>query len=124
MLSWVARWARPALVRADYFELGATYQAGRPYAAIVPTAVIRNAGVPLGLVLTPTERAASYELFWDDMGLSPEEKCDLVFSKPLLSEGARHYVPMVAVTFAILHACDMFSNGSVRARMSRCWRDA
>jgi hypothetical protein len=70
-------------------ELDATYQAGRPYAAIVPTAVIRNAGLPLGLVLTPTERAASYELFWDDMDLSAEEKRELVFSKALLSDGGQ-----------------------------------
>jgi hypothetical protein len=88
-LSWQARWARAALLRADYLELDATYRAGRPYLAIVPTAVIRNAGLPLGLVLTPSERAASYDLFWDDMGLSPEEKRDHVFARPLLSDGGQ-----------------------------------
>jgi hypothetical protein len=88
-LSWEASWAREGLSRADYVELDGTFRAGHPYAAIVPTAVIRNCGLPLGLVLTPTERAASYDMLWRDMGLSPEELRDLVFSKPLLSDGGQ-----------------------------------
>jgi hypothetical protein len=88
-LWWQARWAREALLGADYLELDAMFRAGHPYAAIVPTAIIRNFGLPLGLVLTPTELAASYEMFWADMGLSPEAMRAYVFSKALLSDGGQ-----------------------------------
>jgi hypothetical protein len=67
----------------------------------VPTAVINNCGVPLGLVLTPTERAASYQVLWDEMELDADGLAG-VFEKAPLSDGgtglqaygrrhARHY---------------------------------
>jgi hypothetical protein len=74
------------LCRAQYIELDATFTVGRPFVAIVPTAVVNNCGIPLGLVLTPTERAASYDVLWREMGLDAEGLRN-VFGRPLLSDG-------------------------------------
>jgi hypothetical protein len=88
-LCWVAPWA-PGLLQmpADqipaFFELDASFRALRPYAYIVPTMVVANYGVPLGIVLTPTERARSYELFWE-----ASDEWDIerdVRARPLLSD--------------------------------------
>jgi hypothetical protein len=75
---------------ADYSELDATFHCVGPYAAVIPTAIIGNCGLRLGLVLAPSERTASYEIFWADLGLTAEELQRVVFSKALLSDGGRH----------------------------------
>jgi hypothetical protein len=88
-LSWVAPWAAGILKMPSnhipvYFELDASFRALKPYVYIVPTIVVANYGVPLGIVVTPTERAISYRMFWQT-----SEEWDIqsdVYARPLLSD--------------------------------------
>jgi hypothetical protein len=88
-LSWVAPWTPgilklPASHIPTFFELDASFRALKPYVYIVPTLVVANYGVPLGIVVTPTERATSYRLFWENI-----DGCEIqteVYSRPLLSD--------------------------------------
>jgi hypothetical protein len=72
--------------RTHYYQLDASFRAMDPYVIVVPLAIINNFGVPLGLVVTPTERSGSFSLFWTEMQLSHEDLAQLVFGKPLLSD--------------------------------------
>jgi hypothetical protein len=65
--SWIAPWARRLLMMGgvQYLELDASFHAVRPYVYAIPFAVIANYGIPLGLIMTPTERQESYELFYE-----------------------------------------------------------
>jgi hypothetical protein len=86
-LVWVSPWARQLLADSHpYFELDASFAALEPYAYVIPTAVLGNYGVPLGIVLTPTERVRSYELFWEHLGRRPEEIARMLHSRALLSD--------------------------------------
>jgi hypothetical protein len=88
-LSWVAPWA-PGILKVPasriraFFELDASFRALKPYVSIVPTLVVANYGIPLGIVVTPTERAASYRLFWANLDEGDIERD--VSSRPLLSD--------------------------------------
>jgi hypothetical protein len=85
--TWVAPWVRTILNSGliQYFELDASFYAIRPYAYIIPFAVIANDGIPLGLVISPTEREESDRLFDDALllfGMGP----GLVARGPILSD--------------------------------------
>jgi hypothetical protein len=84
---WIAPWVLQGVERAQYFEFDASFEALSPYCYSVPTAVVHNYGIPLGLVITPTERTASYNLFWEVLGISDRTLRSQVYAKPLLSDG-------------------------------------
>jgi ankyrin repeat protein len=67
---WIAPWTPDFLFNSlnVYSELDASFEALDPYCCCVPTVVSRNVGVPLGLVICPTERAAMYEAFTHALG--------------------------------------------------------
>jgi hypothetical protein len=79
ILCWATRWARKRMRRADYYELDASFRAARGYAFVIVMAVISNCDLSLGLVLTPTKRTVSYELFWIQLDLSQKEINALVY---------------------------------------------
>jgi hypothetical protein len=85
-LTWVAPWTeiflRIGLVQ--YVELDASFYAIRPYAYVVPFVVIANYGMPLGLIVSPTEREESYRLF--DKALKRLGLPALVDLTPVLSD--------------------------------------
>lgn len=58
--AWIVPWASSAIDQADYIELDGTFKSCRPFTAFVLQAVRKNTGIPLCLVLTPTESAASF----------------------------------------------------------------
>jgi hypothetical protein len=60
---WVAPWAQHCLRSASYYELDCSFQALHPYAYSVPMAIHFNVGIPLGIVVAPTERKEVFELF-------------------------------------------------------------
>jgi ubiquitin C-terminal hydrolase len=84
-LVWVAKWAPAAFLECFFMEDDCTHGAGRPYVLFIPMAVINNYGVPLGLVLTPTEQAQTYRLFAESLA-EVDKNCD-VRDKPMLSDG-------------------------------------
>jgi hypothetical protein len=56
-LACIAPWAPDILSLGEiqYFEMDASFRALAPYVYCVPTAVLRNIGLPLGLLMAPTE---------------------------------------------------------------------
>jgi hypothetical protein len=61
-LTWLAPWAISALWRSDYYELDYSFKALRPYVYSIPLAVKANVGVPLGIVIAPSERRDVFSL--------------------------------------------------------------
>jgi hypothetical protein len=55
------RWAVTALQTADYYELDCSFKALKLYLYAIPLAVKGNVGIPLGVVIAPTE---SWMTFW------------------------------------------------------------
>lgn len=88
-LTWIAPWAADALRRADYYELDCSFQALRPFVYSVPMVISRNVGIPIGLVVAPTERARVFALFAE--GLVEHGVCSRqsLASLPLLSDAGR-----------------------------------
>jgi hypothetical protein len=84
-LVWAAEWAPAAFIGRFFLEEDCTHGAGRPYVLSIPMAVINNYGLPLGFVLTPTEKAETYIIF--AQSLRNVDKTCHVNSKPLLSDG-------------------------------------
>jgi hypothetical protein len=62
-LRWVAPWAVDAFRGADFYELDASFKALKPYVYSVPLAVSKNVGIPLGLVLGPSESTEMFQIF-------------------------------------------------------------
>jgi hypothetical protein len=82
---WIADWAPAAFKLCSYVELDCSFKCGRPFVICIPMAVINNFGVPLGYILTPTERSESYQLFAECLA-KVDAHCN-VKDKPLLSDG-------------------------------------
>jgi hypothetical protein len=85
ILRWVAPWALTVLENADFYELDASFKAIRPYVFCVPLAVRHNVGIPLGLVLGPSETEEMFRMFADaliEKGFDREQLRAL----PLLSD--------------------------------------
>jgi hypothetical protein len=51
-----AVWAISAVQSSDYYELTYSVKALRPYVYSIPFAVKANVGVPLGIMIAPSER--------------------------------------------------------------------
>jgi hypothetical protein len=84
-LAWLAPWAMDILRIAQYMELDASFRALSPFAYCIPMAVKANVGIPIGIVVAPSERQEMYNLFAATLfrhGLSPDELKNL----PLLSD--------------------------------------
>jgi hypothetical protein len=86
--TWLGSWALEVLRRAQYLELDCSFRAIKPYVYCIPEAIIANVGIPLGLVIAPSERMDVFSMFADllfTQGFAPEELQRI----PLLSdEGA------------------------------------
>ena len=68
-------------------ELDCTFKCLEPYALCIPTAIVQNEGVPIGVSVGPTERYEIYRNFYDFFMKNWKES--ELLSKPLLSdEGA------------------------------------
>lgn len=48
-------------------ELDATFRALAPYALCVPTLIFRNTGIPLGILISPSEKTSLYSLFFESL---------------------------------------------------------
>jgi hypothetical protein len=81
---WIAPWAPQFLLDSlnGYLELDASFEALNPDGHCVPTVVSRKVGVPLGLVICPTERTAMYEAFASALG-----PIKGIFNRHLVQEG-------------------------------------
>jgi hypothetical protein len=84
-LTWLAPWAIWALRQADYYELDCSFKALKPYVYSIPLAVKANVGIPLGIVIAPSERRAVYSIFADVRAEKGFSQNDL-FEVPLLSD--------------------------------------
>jgi hypothetical protein len=84
-LTWLAPWAICALRQADYVELDCSFKALKPYVYSIPLAVKANSGIPLGIVMAPSERQAVFSLFADVLAEKGFSRRDL-FELPLLSD--------------------------------------
>jgi hypothetical protein len=62
-LCWVASWAIACLQTCQYYELDCSFQVLYPYVYCIPMAVSANVGIPLGIVVAPTERQEVFDLF-------------------------------------------------------------
>jgi hypothetical protein len=80
---WITTWARSAFRRAKYIELDCSWRGFWPFAYCIPLAIINNEAVPLGFIITPTERQLTYEWFFLDLEAYIEQALD---TKPLLSD--------------------------------------
>jgi hypothetical protein len=102
-MRWIAPWALDALRNADFYELDASFKAIRSYVYCVPLAIIRNVGVPLGLVVGPSESEEMFASFADGLiAKGMERECLHAIAllsdegKALLAYGRRYH----AVHFA------------------------
>jgi hypothetical protein len=78
-LTWLAPWAICALRQADYYESHCSFKALKPYVYSIRLAVKANVGIPLGIVMAPSERQAVFSLFADviaEKGFSRREPFD------------------------------------------------
>jgi hypothetical protein len=68
-LRWIAPWIIAMLRshRIQDIEIDASFKAVRPHCFLVPLRAVGNCGVPLGLVVSPTEKAQSYHMFYDTL---------------------------------------------------------
>jgi hypothetical protein len=82
-LTWIPRWAPDAFEKASYIQLDCSFKPSRPYVYCAPQAIIRNEAIPLGFIMTPTERQQTYEWFYDDLSDMTGEPPPL---KPILSD--------------------------------------
>jgi hypothetical protein len=55
-LMWLAPWAVRVIGMAQYYELDCSFEGLAPYVYSIPMAVRANRGIPLGIVIAPTER--------------------------------------------------------------------
>jgi hypothetical protein len=72
----------------DYYELDCSFTALEPYVYSIPLAVRANVGIPLGIVIAPSERRDVHSLFADllaEKGFSRNE----LFEIPLLSDAGK-----------------------------------
>jgi hypothetical protein len=80
-LIWLAPWAIGALRLVDYYELDCSFKALKPYGYSIPLAVRTNVGIPLGIVVTPSERREVFASFADllaEKGFSHESLFELL----------------------------------------------
>ena len=65
-LVWIAPWCHAFLSYfSGYFQIDASFKALAPYTYSVPTMVINNASIPLGIVLGPSESFHLFDLFYN-----------------------------------------------------------
>jgi hypothetical protein len=84
-LTCLAPWAICALRQADDYELDCSFKALKPYVYSIPLAVKANVGIPLGIVMTPSERQAVFEHLANVLAEQGFSRCEL-FELPLLSD--------------------------------------
>jgi hypothetical protein len=86
LLAWVAPWAMRCLSHhCQFLELDCSFEALPPYAYSIPMAVKANRGIPLGIIVAPSERETMFEVFRElvlERGVREEE----FLGRPLLSD--------------------------------------
>jgi hypothetical protein len=82
-LIWIPKWAITAYEQAEYIQLDCSFRATKPFAYCVPQAMIHNAAVPLGFIMTPRECALTYTMFMEEVWGFKEGQ---VTDKPVLSD--------------------------------------
>jgi hypothetical protein len=82
-LTWIPNWALAVFEIAEFIELDCSHDAVPLYAYCIPHAVLHNESVPIGLIITPTERAMTYEWFYTDLETMAGKKLP---KKPVLSD--------------------------------------
>jgi hypothetical protein len=68
-LTWVSRLAPAAFDAASYIQLDCSFKPSYPYCYCTPQAIINNEAIPLGFIMTPTERKATFAWFYQDLEL-------------------------------------------------------
>jgi hypothetical protein len=66
-ITWIAHWARAAWEAGQYEELDCSFYVSRPFVYCAPQIIISNEGLPIGFIVTPTERATTYQWFHEDL---------------------------------------------------------
>jgi hypothetical protein len=69
-MTWLIPNITTVLLRCQYIELDASFQASYPYVYTIPQAIIQNEAVPLGFTLAPTEKMDLYKEFYDSISRS------------------------------------------------------
>jgi hypothetical protein len=124
-MTWITDWAAPLFTRncVQYVELDASFYALRPYAYIIPFAVYRNFGIPIGLIVVPTERAEAYQLYDDGVcatGVDPR----ILHRHPLLSDEGSALSAYAAKNrilqyFCFRHRLELLGSGTYVALLAR-----
>jgi ankyrin repeat protein len=124
-LAWIAPWASAVLMSGEvlYLELDASFYALRPYAYVIPFAVIANYGIPLGLIMTPTERQESYEIFYQGVVRVGVDSA-VLDALPILSDegtglGAYARAHSLIQYFCFRHRLALLGSGTFVALLAR-----
>jgi hypothetical protein len=84
----LAPWAIAALRKADYYELDCSFRALEPHVCSIPLAVKANLGLPLGIVIAPSERREGLSMFADLLAEKDFARGEL-FEFPLLTDAGK-----------------------------------
>jgi hypothetical protein len=63
-ISWLAPWTKSVFESLNFIELDASFWALRPFVYSIPTGIIQNKSIPLGLFLFKSENAEMYKMFF------------------------------------------------------------
>jgi ubiquitin C-terminal hydrolase len=66
-ITWIPPWAQNVWNLGTYEELDCSFYLVRPFVFCVPQVIISNEAVPIGFILTPTERTTTYRWFHTDL---------------------------------------------------------
>jgi hypothetical protein len=79
---WIALLAIPVLLLGQYSELDCSFAALKPFVHSIPILVRRNVGIPLGIVIAPSDGWQIHDIFADALR---REGCTNLDHLPLLS---------------------------------------
>jgi hypothetical protein len=84
-ITWFPAWTLKCVRVSEYFQLDCSFKGAKPFVYCVPQGIFSNEAVPLGFILTPTERQDTYSWIWDDLAsILPRDA--IPDGKPVLSD--------------------------------------
>jgi hypothetical protein len=104
-ITWICNWAQQAWNAGSYVELDCSFYVARPFVFCVPQIIVSHEAIPVGFIITPTERNRTYAWFMEDLRnadrcvqlrepyiiLSDEGKGLKSFGRQVLKDGWKHF---------------------------------
>ena len=84
--AWIPEVSFEVLTMGNCIELDTSFTAINPYVFSVPSIIHRNSGIPLGLLVGPTECHELYSLLYNSMSIIDSELFQILLSKKILSD--------------------------------------